>query len=134
MAEDFADVAARKAADSARRSAMLALICVAVALAVLLIDNQIKRHILAAAAEARGYLDQFGVYAGQVMNGGQPAAGAAPVDAGSAGDPGGNDGPGVGDAAAGREDVAAAGRVVAPVTPKAKGGRAGNASGPRGDG
>ena len=134
MAEDFADVVAAKAADSARRSAMLALICVAVALAVLLIDNQIKRHIVSKAGEARQTLDRFEAYAWQVMNGGQPAPEPAAADTGSAGDPVGDGGAGVVDAGTGRADVDSPGPVVAPVTSPGGRKRAGGAGGPRGDG
>ena len=130
MAEDFADVAAHKAADSARRSAMLALICVAVALAVLLIDNQIKRHIVTKAGEARQTLDRFEQYAWQVMNGGQPQA----EPGGTAAPGGGGAGDDVDDAAAAGPAVDSPGPVVAPVTAKGAGKRAGGAGGPRGDG
>ena len=130
MAEDFADEIARKAADSARRSAMLALICVAVAIAVLLIDNGMKRHIVAKVDEAKLYLNEFAAYANGVMNGGQPQAepgGAAAASGGGAGDD-------VDDAAAAGPAVDKAGPVVAPVTAKGAGKRAGGAGGPRGDG
>lgn len=125
---------AAKAADSARKSAMLALVCVVMAIAILLVDNSIKRHIVSKATEARQILDEFWAHAGQVMNGGQPEANPAPVDLAGTGGPGDDGDRGVGDAPPGRADVDPALHVAAPVIAESAGGRAGGAAGPRGHG
>jgi len=77
---------------AARFCASLCLMSLLVLLIVLVIDNQIKRDLMAKVAEARSIVDGFGVLYGQVMNGGQgQAAGVGGTDP----DPGvsGGDGP-----------------------------------------
>src|SRR5579859_2694512 len=51
--------AAEKAARNAKRAAALAMLALAVAIAVLAIDNSIKRAILDEAGKARGILNEF---------------------------------------------------------------------------
>src|SRR5215472_16949579 len=101
--------------------------CVLVLLLVLVIDNQIKRALIAHVAEARtlihGFEARAGEYVGRAQPEGDPAAGADHADS--------EPDSGVGGAAAGRADVGAA-ESGAPF-PKGPG-RAGTPGGPRGNG
>lgn len=135
----MADDVAAKAADSARKSALLALVCVVVAIAILLVDNQIKRHIVTKAGEARQILDEFGALMGRYtvgvsMDGRPEAAEPDATGSGSPGDPADQRTVGLGEPSAGRTDVDPPGHLAAPVIAEGAGGRAGGAAGPRGHG
>src|SRR5215472_15366278 len=97
---DDPEKAVSEAAKSAKRSASVALMCILVLLLVLVIDNQIKRALIAKVAEARQIIDMFTVQARRWDGGGaeppgDPDPGADHAD--------GEPDSGVGGAAAGRE-------------------------------
>ena len=75
---------AEESAKRARNAAVLALLALAVAVAVLAIDNGIKKAILDEAAKARALLDEFTTIAREAGAGGKKAA----DDAGASDSPG----------------------------------------------
>src|ERR1700727_1458554 len=77
MSDEALVTAARSAARSARRASAMTLLAVFVALAVLALDNGIKRAILAEAARARAILDEFKATALEALGDGQAGQAAA---------------------------------------------------------
>ena len=67
-------VLAQESAKRARNAAVLAMLALAVAVAVLAIDNTIKKAILDEAGKARALLDEFTTIAREAGAGGQKAA------------------------------------------------------------
>src|SRR5215469_8337272 len=117
MADTLTEVAG-----NARRAAVLASVCVVVALIVLMLDWQAKNAILKGIIEARGILNRFEAVAHEATGGPAPVVGAG---AGGVGDAGGEPAGGVGFAAASGAPVDKAGgnrRVARPVRPGVEGG------------
>jgi uncharacterized protein YfcZ (UPF0381/DUF406 family) len=84
-------LAAEKAAKNAKRAMVLTMLAVTVAVIVLVIDNGIKKGVLAEAQKARQTLREFEDLAREVRSDGAKAAG----ETGSSGHTGDNDGSGV---------------------------------------
>src|SRR5215469_16759606 len=119
MADTLTEVAG-----NARRAAVLASVCVVVALLVLLLDWQAKNAILKGIIEARGILNRFEAVAHEAAGGPAPVVGAG---AGGDGDAGSQPDGGVGVAAAAGAAVDTPGgnrRAARPVRPRVEGGGA----------
>jgi hypothetical protein len=109
METDPAELA-QEAAKRARNAALLAMLALAVAVAVLAIDNGIKKQILGETAKARRLLDEFTTIAREAGSGQEAAD-----DTGAPDSPGVDGGGSVADAAgqpaAADHDAAAGGRA-----------------------